>query len=78
MNGEGGGSSLLPVAAVGEASKMRWCEGVLVLVVASVKALVVVLVLGVWMVLRFDCALQLLRTVHFVVRCDGIGGLGGT
>jgi hypothetical protein len=48
------------------------------LVVASVKALVVVLVLGVRMVLRFDCALQLLRTVHFVVRCDGIGGLGGT
>lgn len=77
-NGERDGSSLLPVAAVGEASKTRWCEGVSVLVVASAKALVVVPVLGVRMVLRFDCTCRLLRTVHFMARCDGVGGLGGT
>jgi hypothetical protein len=78
MDGEGGGSSLLPVAAVGEALKMRWCEGVLVLVVASVKVLVVVLVLGVRVVLRFNCTCQLLQMVHFMARCNSVGGLSGT
>jgi hypothetical protein len=77
-NGEGGGSSLLPVAAVGEASKMRWCEVVLVLVVALAKALVVVLVLGMQMVLRFNHVRRLLRTVLFVMHCNGVGGLSGT
>jgi hypothetical protein len=59
-NGKGGGSSLLPVAAVGEASKTRWCKVVSVLVVALVKALVVVPVLGMQMVLRFNHVRRLL------------------
>jgi nitrate reductase NapE component len=77
-NGEGGGSSLLPVAAMGEASKTRWCEVVSVLVVALAKVLVVVPVLGMQMVLRFNHVRWLLQTVLFVMRCNGIDGLGGT
>jgi hypothetical protein len=53
-------------------------EVVLVLVVALAKALVVVLVLEMQMVLRFNHVRRLLRTVLFVMHCNGVGGLSGT
>lgn len=61
-NGEDGGSSLLPVAAVGEGKALRtkWCEGVLVLAAALAKALVGAPALGVWLVLRVEHVRRLL------------------
>jgi hypothetical protein len=65
-------SSLLkvPVATVGEALRMRWCKGVLVLMVALVKALVVAPALGAQMVLRFDCACNASLSVRPTWTCE--------